>query len=498
MNKEILTLLQEKLNKSFEGTTGIELKKYLEENGDALLTQFIDQSCLMVEEFSAPDKYYLSMEAKSAKLLDEGFHYEEVVSKDDEVYYSVAEMIAAGDEVPMIYGYLTNINENFGFFQMVDRVHSICKEHKVKALLEFENPYGDNDLTVKFDAENIQYDGVINIIDDSADELLQSFMWIAYRLNDGDIDKFLSLFEINIEKKEVSSDLSKRLLRIRVFENKEDIIDQLTKTPKSILNYLSNTNVILDEDVLITFINANEKHMLSLVEDAHYNDGFKIFHQYFYKTKANDYLNGMLEIPEVLKKLAFNSNFLLEHPRVLQELSKKILVKDIIILENDLEKIESMLKNYPALIIPIVNYYNYLFVTSETSREKFLKANKLLDDASNYELAIRKAIQLARKYNIESLNYLLSKKFEYYDLAIELCDDLPSDIKREIVLKNYYLMQYFKNDFSFDDPLVIKIVGECPISYLLVNDETIIRYKLKQTRNMNCVHCENKCNKIAF
>ena len=495
MKNEILKLLEEKLNKEFKGTTGTDLKRFLEENSLVLLANYADANLLMSDGFSAPDKYFLSMEAKCAHLLDDGFHYEETVSDDDKVYYSVKEMVAAGDEMPMIYGYLESIAEGFGFFQMVERVHNICKENNANALLEFVEPSGDGiDLTVEFNGEEIKYNGNIVIVNDSADELLQSFMWIAYRLNDGDLNEYLALFGLNVvEKKEVNG-INERLAKTVVCNSKQEIIDQITKTPRSIENYLNNKEIISDEEVMIAFIRSNDKYVRSITQDAHHSNGLKFFSQTLYVKKTDEYLNGVPSIPSEISEILFDEEYLLSHLSVLEELCKTSMVKYLVISDEWINLFTFFFVKNPALIIPITSYYERKYENDKNARESFLKVNKLAEKTNNFTLSILKAIELIKHHNIEGYLYLLDTNFEYYDTAVKYCEDLPMDIKRKLISKNYFLMKYFKNDFSFDDPLVIEIINNCHIATSLINDEAIIKNKIEQVRKLNCYNCANTCN----
>ena len=89
----------------------------------------------------------------------------------------------------------------FNLKQSPLKVHKLCKENNARALLEFVTPYEEDiDIAVEFNSDKIKYDGIIYIIDDNGEALLQSYLWIAYRLNGGNLDKYLSLFKIKYKK----------------------------------------------------------------------------------------------------------------------------------------------------------------------------------------------------------------------------------------------------------------------------------------------------------
>ena len=200
MDKDIIKLLEEKVKVKFNGKTGIDLQEYLKEYGNKLSN---NPSLLMGESCSFPDKFYLSMEARCAYIMDDEFKYYDVIPFDDNEYSNVKEMISAGDRMPMVSGYLYDNKDANGFFELVEKVHKICKENKTRALLEFVTPYEEDiDISVEFNMDKIKYDGFIYIVDDNKDMLLQSYLWIAYRLNNGDISKYLSLFKIKYKKED--------------------------------------------------------------------------------------------------------------------------------------------------------------------------------------------------------------------------------------------------------------------------------------------------------
>ena len=198
MDKNIFNLLEEKLKVKFNGKTGIDLQEYLKLNG-ILLHE--DYNSLMGNSYSFPDKFYLSIEAKCGHLLDTLFKYDDIIPFDDNEYSTVLDMINAGDYMPMVSGFLYDNKDANGFFELVSKVHKICKENNARALLEFVTPYEEDiDIAVEFNADKIKYDGIIYIIDDNGEALLQSYLWIAYRLNNGDLNKYLSLFKIKYKK----------------------------------------------------------------------------------------------------------------------------------------------------------------------------------------------------------------------------------------------------------------------------------------------------------
>lgn len=200
MDKDIIKLLEEKVKVKFNGKTGIDLQEYLKEYGNKLSN---NPSLLMGDSCSFPDKFYLSMEARCAYIMDDEFKYYDVIPFDDNEYSNVKEMISAGDRMPMVSGYLYDNKDANGFFELVEKVHKICKENKTRALLEFVTPYEEDiDISVEFNMDKIKYDGFIYIVDDNKDMLLQSYLWIAYRLNNGDISKYLTLFKIKYKKED--------------------------------------------------------------------------------------------------------------------------------------------------------------------------------------------------------------------------------------------------------------------------------------------------------
>lgn len=194
----IFSLLEKKCKAKFNGKTGNDLKKYLEEYGH-LLSE--DASLLMGDSCSFPDKFYLSFEAKCVEIIEKEIKYYDIIPFDDNEYKTLSEMVSKGDKFPMVSGYLYDNKDANGFFEMVEKIHKICRVNKIRATLEFVTPYEEDiDITVEFNSDKIKYDGIIYIVDDNKDMLLQSYLWISHRLNAGDINKYLSLFKIKYRK----------------------------------------------------------------------------------------------------------------------------------------------------------------------------------------------------------------------------------------------------------------------------------------------------------
>ena len=196
----IFTVLEKKFKEKFNGKTGNDLKEYLNKHQN-LLSE--NPSLLMGDSCSFPDKFYLSFEPKIVDVIEKEIKYYDIIPFDDNEYTTLKEMIKAGDKMPMISGYLYDNKDADGFFEMVNKITRICKANNSRALLEFVTPYEEDiDIEVEFNNDKIKQNGFIHIIDDNGEMLLQSYMWIAYRLNNGDINKYLSTFKIKYKKED--------------------------------------------------------------------------------------------------------------------------------------------------------------------------------------------------------------------------------------------------------------------------------------------------------
>ena len=198
MNGKIIKLLEEKINVKFEGETGNDLLEFIKNKCLNLLENYNSPLELTCGDFANPEEYYLSMEAKCASVLDEVIKYDDLVPMDEKEYKCVKDMVDSNDEMPMVKGYITELSKQKNFFEMVDCIKAICKENNTEALLEFVSPLDETDISVSFDGSVVKYIGTIKIDLTTSETLLQSLLWIAYRVKDRDLDDYLSLFELEI------------------------------------------------------------------------------------------------------------------------------------------------------------------------------------------------------------------------------------------------------------------------------------------------------------
>ena len=487
----VFEILDERLNKHFNGVTGKELIEFLKNECQELERYYEDMDENEDDGYDS-QAFYISMPKNCAMLLEE-FEYEEIIFLGDKVCYNVSDAIKYDeDDNVMIKGYLYD-NPKYNIWYLINRMHELCEENNASGYITLDDQVGDSDLVVSFNNDEIDYE--VNrtlFIDDNADKLLKSFLFIARRAYNEPISDYLELCPVLYKRaKDYHDDLDIRIDALTKKADKAEIIAQIKRTPKSFELYKDDLSVINDVDILKAFIDT----CLPILEDGITDIRIRSYEE---NKELMEYIPEAMHkwsySAGVLSEGIFSLSFIYKHG-LLDYLVDKLTIK-LIKLENEADEALaiSILKDYPALIVLFSKYYrNKKYDNKEF--EKLITRFKLATDQYYHsEIANRLTIELANKYNPKAIDYLLDDRFERN--FISYAEYFDRDYLKGLIKDNYRLMSSFKNEFSYDDELVKEIKDNCPSAALLLSDEAIIRYNLKSVAELACSSC-NRCSKRA-